>query len=115
MSNNKTLDPVKNNQSTQNSTSSGNHTNPYWKAALTKLFLITAVGVGLSLITSAKLAATGLVDRKNPQSIKPQVMVGKVTKSLEQFSFTSEQGVQYHVADPSNILDDLAKKRGIVD
>ena len=115
MSNNKTVDSVKNNQTTQNSTSSGNHTNPYRKAALTKLFLITAVGVGLSLISSAKLAATGLADKKDSGSIKPQILAGKVTKSLEQFSFTTEQGVQYHVADPSNILDDLAKKRGIVD
>ena len=115
MSNNKTAEPIKNGQTNQNIDPTSNDKNPYRKAALTKLFLITAVGVGLSLITSAKLAATGLVDKKNPQSIKPQVMVGKVIKSLEQFSFTSEQGVQYHVADPSNILDDLAKKRGIVD
>ncbi|WP_028858635.1 hypothetical protein [Psychrobacter phenylpyruvicus] len=113
MSNNKTVDSVKNSETTQKAFSS-NNSNPYRKTALTKLFLITAVGVGLSLISSAKLAATGLADKEDPGSFKPQVLAGKVTKNLEQFSLTTEQGVQYHVADPSNILDDLAKKRGVV-
>jgi len=88
--------------------------NPYRKSALTKLFLISAVGVGLSLITSAKLVATNLADKAGQDSVQPQVLVGSVNKSLEQFSFTTEQGVQYHISDPSNIIDDLAKKRGVI-
>lgn len=88
--------------------------NTYRKSALTKLFLISAVGVGLSLITSAKLVATNLADKAGQDSVQPQVLVGSVNKSLEQFSFTTEQGVQYHISDPSNIIDDLAKKRGVI-
>lgn len=115
MTNNKPADPVENAQANAKSSLTGNSKNPYRRSALTKLFLISAVGVGLSLISSAKLAATNLADKKDQGSIKPQVLAGKVTKSLEQFSFTTEQGVQYHIADPSHILDDLAKKRGVVD
>ncbi|SJM37608.1 hypothetical protein A1019T_01587 [Psychrobacter pasteurii] len=115
MTNNKPADPVENGQANAKSSLTGNGKNPYRRSALTKLFLISAVGVGLSLISSAKLAATNLADKKNQDSIKPQILAGKVTKSLEQFSFTTEQGVQYHIADPSHILDDLAKKRGVVD
>lgn len=89
--------------------------NPYRKSALTKLFLISAVGVGLSLISSAKLASSTVAHKAGQDAITPKVLVGKVTKGLEQFSFTSEQGVQYHISDPSHILDDLAKKRGVVD
>ena len=88
--------------------------NPYRKSALTKLFLISAVGVGLSLITSAKLVAINLADKAGQDSVQPQVLIGSVNKSLEQFSFTTEQGVQYHISDPSNIIDDLAKKRGVI-
>ena len=115
MTNNKPADPVENAQANAKASLTGNGKNPYRRSALTKLFLISAVGVGLSLISSAKLAATNLADKKNQDSIKPQVLAGKVTKSLEQFSFTTEQGVQYHIVDPSHILDDLAKKRGVVD
>ena len=115
MTNNKPADPVENGQANAKSSLTGNGKNPYRRSALTKLFLISAVGVGLSLISSAKLAATNLADKKKQDSIKPQILAGKVTKRLEQFSFTTEQGVQYHIADPSHILDDLAKKRGVVD
>ncbi len=63
MSSNKTVDSVKNSETTQKAFNS-NNSNPYRKTALTKLFLITAVGVGLSLISNAKLAATGLADKE---------------------------------------------------
>ena len=64
MTNNKPADPVKNAQAKEDTSLTGNGKNPYRRSALTKLFLISAVGVGLSLISSAKLAATNLADKK---------------------------------------------------
>lgn len=89
--------------------------NPYRKAALTKLFLISAVGAAIGLLSASPLLAGYAADKADQDSIEPQVLVGSVKKSLEQFSFTTEQGAQYHIDDPSHILDGLAKSRGIID
>ncbi|WP_296402191.1 hypothetical protein [Psychrobacter sp.] len=88
---------------------------PNRRGTLTKLFVISAIGIGLSFFSNSKLVANAMADKVGQDSLKPQVIVGSVHKSLEQFSLTSEQGMQYHISDPSNILDDLAKKRGVVD
>lgn len=107
MTNNTTPDSTESNQQSVSK-------NPHRKAALTKLFLISVVGATIGLFSTSSLLASYAAGKTGQDSIKPQVLAGKVTKSLEQFSFTTEQGVQYHVADPSNILDDLAKKRGVL-
>lgn len=99
--------------SPQDSAHIASHSNP--KAGWTKLLLISVVGVGFALLSTSKLVASSLADKTDNESFKSQVLVGSVKKKLQQFSFVTEQGVQYHIADPSNILDDLAKKRGITD
>ena len=88
--------------------------NPYRKAALTKLLVISAVGATIGLFSASSLLASYAADKTGQDSIKPQLLVGSVKKSLEQFSFTTEQGVQYHIDDPNHILDRLARDRGTV-
>lgn len=44
--------------------------------------------------------------------IKPQDYTGLVHKSLEIFTFTTP-AMTYHIADPSDIIDDIAKEQGI--
>lgn len=85
------------------------------KAAFTKLFLISAVGATIGLFSTSSLLAGYTADKTGYDSIKPQLLVGSVKKSLEQFSFTTEQGGQYHIDDPNHILDELARNRGVVD
>lgn len=46
------------------------------------------------------------------KTITPQSYTGLVHKSLEIFTFTTP-AMTYHVADPSNLLDELAKEQGI--
>lgn len=50
--------------------------------------------------------------KNNITDIKPQNYIGLVHKSLETFTFTTA-AMTYHVADPSNYLDEIAKQQGI--
>lgn len=82
-----------------------------------KVALISVMGLGLALFAHSK---TSITETENSSSkvvekssvMVPQVVTGKVNKTLEEFSITARNGVSYHVADPSHLLDKLAKKRG---
>ncbi len=81
--------------------------------AFAKLALISLIGAGIALLANSKAVSDSLADKAQQDQLQPQLLVGSVSKTLEQFSFTTTQGVQYHVNDPSNIVDKLAKQRGI--
>lgn len=50
---------------------------------------------------------------KGASDLKPHTLTGHITKTLEQFSLTTNDGLQYHVYDPHRVLDKLAKKKNI--
>lgn len=78
-----------------------------------KLALIALVGVGATWFATQKNLAEVLAPNANVDSLQPQSMNGHVLKTLEQFSFSSEEGGQFHISDPNNLLDGIAKQRGI--
>jgi len=78
-----------------------------------KLALIALVGVGATWFATQKNLAEVLAPKANVDSLRPQLMNGRVLKTLEQFSFSSDEGGQFHISDPNNLLDSIAKQRGI--
>ena len=78
-----------------------------------KLALIALVGVGATWFATQKNLAEVLAPDANVDSLRPQSMNGHVLKTLEQFSFSSDEGGQFHISDPNNLLDGIAKQRGI--
>lgn len=85
-------------------------TNP---RTITKLTLLAVIGVGASWLASQKNFREILLPNINAVDLKPQQISGLVAKTLEQFSLTSVNDHQYHIADPSNYIDGIAKQRGI--
>ena len=78
-----------------------------------KLALIALVGIGATWFATQKNLAEVLAPNANVDSLRPQPMNGHVLKTLEQFSFSSDEGGQFHISDPNNLLDGIAKQRGI--
>lgn len=78
-----------------------------------KLALIALIGAGATWLATQKNLAEVLAPNANVDSLRPQQMRGQVIKTLEQFSFSSEEGGQYHIFDPNHLIDKLAKQRGI--
>lgn len=78
-----------------------------------KLALIALIGVGATWFATQKNLAEVLAPNANVDSLRPQPMKGRVLKTLEQFSFSSDEGRQFHISDPNNLLDGIAKQRGI--
>lgn len=78
-----------------------------------KLALIALVGVGATWFATQKNLAEVLAPNANVDSLRPQLMNGHILKTLEQFSFSSDEGGQFHISDPNNLLDSIAKQRGI--
>lgn len=78
-----------------------------------KLALIALIGAGATWLATQKNLAEVLAPNANVDSLRPQQMRGQVIKTLEQFSFSSEEGGQYHIFDPNYLIDKLAKQRGI--
>ena len=86
-----------------------------------KIALITLFGLGATwfaaqqALTSRFSSETGPngLDSLDIKGLKPQLVSGHVVKTLEQFSLTTQEGGQYHVADPNHIIDSIAKQRGI--
>lgn len=78
-----------------------------------KLALIALVGIGATWFATQKNLAEVLAPNANVESLRPQAMNGHVIKTLEQFSFSSDEGGQFHISDPNNLLDGIAKQRHI--
>ena len=64
-------------------------------------------------VTNAAPTNTADTNNMNLSNLKPQTRTGTVNKTLEQFSFTDSHGEQYHINDPSQLIDIFAKKQGI--
>ena len=75
-----------------------------------------------SLKDSVTTSLTGMINKTlasqgkpEIQTLKPQEMKGTVVYTFEEFSFTNEAGVGYHVFDPNDVLASMAKDRGVFD
>lgn len=78
-----------------------------------KFVLIALIGVGVTGFAAQQAMSAKLSANLDNPGLRPKPMTGTVYKTLEQFSFSSTDGNQYHVDDPSNIIDGIAKQRGI--
>lgn len=68
----------------------------------------------LAKANSQALRDTSITDsvKSTIADIRPQDYTGLVHKSLENFTFTTP-AMTYHIADPSNLIDKIAKEQGI--
>lgn len=96
-----------------NSQTSHKNTNITTPKTAAKLALLALIGAGATWLATQKNLAEVLAPNANVDSLRPQQMRGQVIKTLEQFSFSSEEGGQYHISDANNLIDNLAKQRGI--
>lgn len=85
------------------------------KNSTLKLALIALIGIGVTSFAAQQAMSAKLSANLNNPGLKPKPVTGTVLKTLEQFSFSSHAGQQYHIDDPSNIIDSIAKQRGIKD
>lgn len=83
------------------------------KNTFTKLALISLVALGAAWLVNQKGFSETLAPQVGEDSLKPKSFQGSVVKTLEQFSLTAKEGGEYHIFDPNNLLNDVAKKRGI--
>ena len=78
-----------------------------------KVVLISVIGIGMALLANAKNLSEKVANEHNLKTIQPQIVKGKVHKTLEIFSLATPEGGQYYVYDPEAIIDGLAKQRGV--
>lgn len=81
------------------------------KRLFPKVILFSFIAGGVALFMGNQATADSTMKLLNKSNINTEVVTGNVTKTLEQFSLTTEQGTQYHVYDPDAILDKLAQQR----
>lgn len=86
-----------------------------------KIALIALFGLGATwfaaqqALTSRFSSENGSndLDTLDIKGLKPQLFSGHVVKTLEQFSLTSRAGITYHLNDPNNLINKVAKRRGV--
>lgn len=85
------------------------------KNSILKFALLALIGIGATSFAAQQAMSAKLSAHLDNPGLKPKPVTGTVLKTLEQFSFSSNTGQQYHIDDPSNIIDSIAKQRGIKD
>ena len=78
-----------------------------------KIALLALFGLGASWFMAQQAFTAKLPAVDNDTGLQVRSVTGTVIKTLEQFSLTTNEGGQYHVFDPNNLIDGFAKKRGI--
>lgn len=81
--------------------------------------VVTGTATWLLAKANSQALRTQTVQKEATENVKshipniaPQNYTGMVHKSLEIFTFTTP-AMTYHIADPSNLIDDIAKEQGI--
>ena len=85
------------------------------KNSILKFALLALIGIGATSFAAQQAMSAKLSAQLDNPGLKPKPVTGTVLKTLEQFSFSSSAGQQYHIDDPSNIIDSIAKQRGFKD
>lgn len=75
--------------------------------------LIALIGAGATWLMSQKALSDTIMPQVGESGLKPLPYEGTVVKTLEQFSLTSRDGITYHLNDPNNLINKVAKRRGV--